>query len=152
MAYIYVICLLTISVCVCVCVCVCLCVFVCVRVCVCVSLSPPLWRLLPSAKCMRHTWVVPITNDVMLWVSVWVLLPSSFLHFLKMSYFTSKDKNPAQLQLEGKQYDIWFHKSMKCIHIGYKLVNQQTNKWQKDTKDKVATPIWILPLWIRSLA
>ena len=58
-------------VCVCVCACVpacmhvrtcmpaCVCVCVCVRACVCVCvyiyiLSP--WRLLPSAKCPRHTW------------------------------------------------------------------------------------------------
>ena len=34
---------------------VCVCVCVCVCMCVCVYIPSP-WRLLPSAKCPRHTW------------------------------------------------------------------------------------------------
>ena len=56
-------------------VCVCVCVCVRVRVCVCVYTLPPR-RPLPSARCLGHTWGAHI-NDVMLWVSFQVLLPSS---------------------------------------------------------------------------
>ena len=57
--------------------CVCVCVCVRARVCVCVYILPP-WRLLPIAMCPRHTWEVWI-NDLLLWIFIWVLLPSSFI-------------------------------------------------------------------------
>ena len=62
--------LTSLSACVCACVCVC--------VCVCVFSALPPWRFLPSARCLKHFWRVQI-NNVMLWVSSPVLLPSSFI-------------------------------------------------------------------------
>ena len=57
----------------------CACVRVCVCVCVCVCVyTLSLWRLPPCSRCLIHTWGVGI-NDVMLWVSFEVLLPSSFI-------------------------------------------------------------------------
>ena len=64
-------------------------------------------RLLPSARCLRHTLGVRI-NDIMLRVSIQVLLPSSFISVSKkVSYFTSKDGPPAHRQTEEKRYDIF---------------------------------------------
>ena len=83
--------------CVCVCIRVCVCVCVCVYVCVCAYILPPR-RLLPSARCLRHTWGVRI-NDLVLLISIWVLLPSSFTSVSK-SYFTSKDETPARRSRE----------------------------------------------------
>ena len=68
-----------------------------------------------------------------------------------MSYFTSKGKTPARRKLERKRYNIWLLEKMIYIDIVYKFAHQQTNKWRKDTKDKEATLIWILSLWIKSL-
>ena len=58
-----------------------------------------------------------------------------------MSYFTSKDETPALRQLERKRYNILLRKKMIYIDIGWKSATQQTDKWQKDTKDKEATLI-----------
>ena len=41
---------------------------------------------------------------------------------------------------------------MAYIDIGYKSAHHQTDNWWKDTKDKETTLIFILPLWIKSLA
>ena len=68
-----------------------------------------------------------------------------------MSYFTSKGETPARRKLERKRYNIWLLEKMIYIDIVYKLAHQQTNKWRKDTKDKEATLIWILSVWIKSL-
>ena len=62
-----------------------------VFVCVCVYTLPP-WRLLPTARCLRHTWGVRI-NDVMLWVSFQVLLPSSFISISKNVIFHLERRN-----------------------------------------------------------
>ena len=58
-----------------------------------------------------------------------------------MSYFTSKDEIPARRKLEAKLHDTWLREKMIYIDIGYKAAYQQTDKWQKDTKDKGATLI-----------
>ena len=83
------------SVCVCVCVCVCtrarVCVCVCVRVCVYVYILPP-WRLLPSTKRPRHTWGVRI-NDLVLWILIWILLPSSIISVSKSIIFHLQRRN-----------------------------------------------------------
>ena len=62
-----------------------------VFVCVCVYTLPP-WRLLPTARCLTHTWGVRI-NDVMLWVSFQVLLPSSFISISKNVIFHLERRN-----------------------------------------------------------
>ena len=62
-----------------------------VFVCVCVYTLPP-WRLLPTARCLRHIWGVRI-NDVMLWVSFQVLLPSSFISISKNVIFHLERRN-----------------------------------------------------------
>ena len=72
-------------------VCVRACVRGCVFVCVHVYTLPP-WRLSPSARCMGHTWGVRI-NDVMLWVSVRVFLPSSFIFVSKNVIFHLQRRN-----------------------------------------------------------
>ena len=69
----------------------CYCQGVCVRVRVCVcacvyGYTLPPWRLFPTAKYLRHTWGVRM-NDVMLWVSFQVLLPSSFISISKCVIF-----------------------------------------------------------------
>ena len=56
-----------------------------------------------------------------------------------MSNLTSNDETPARRQLERKQFDRWFCEKMIYIDLGYKSGTQQTDKWQKDTKDKEAT-------------
>ena len=74
-------------------VCVRACVRACVCVCVCVYVyTLPPWRLSPSARCMGHTWGVRI-NDVMLWVSVRVFLPSSFIFVSKNVIFHLQRRN-----------------------------------------------------------
>ena len=73
--------------------------------------------------------------------------------FLNMSYFTSEGEAPARRKLTRKRYDIRFREKMIYIDKGYKSAHHQTHKWQNDTtKDKEATLIYILPLWIKSLA
>ena len=54
-------------------------------VCVCVYILP-LWRLLLAARCPRHAWGVRI-NDLVLWIFIWVVLPSSFISFSKSIIF-----------------------------------------------------------------
>ena len=64
---------------------VCVCVCARARACVYAYTLPP-WRLFPTAKYLRHTWGVRV-NDVMLWVSFQVLLPSSFISISKYVIF-----------------------------------------------------------------
>ena len=61
--------------------------------CVCIYALPP-WRVLPSARCLRHTWGVRI-NDVMLWASFQVLLPSSFISISENVMFHLQRRNPS---------------------------------------------------------
>ena len=76
------------------------------------------------------------------WVSFQVLLPSSFISVSKnVIYITSKDENSSEHKLERKQYDIWFRKKIIYVDIGYKSAAQQTDKWQRETKDEEATQI-----------
>ena len=75
-----------------------------VFVCVCVYTLPP-WRLLPTARCLRHTWGVRI-NDVMLWVSFQVLLPSSFISISKNVIFHLERRN-SRLPATGEK-TIWY--------------------------------------------
>ena len=82
-------------------------VCVCVCVCVCVYILPP-WRLLPSARCLRLTWGVRI-NDLVLWILIWVLLPSSFVSVSKSVIFHLQRETPALRKLERKQNDIFEH-------------------------------------------
>ena len=110
--------------------------FLCV--CLCVYTLLPSRRLL-SPRWLTETWGVRI-NDVMLWVSFQVFLPSSLISISENAIFTSKDETTARWQLEGKRY-IWFHEKMISIDIGYKSVTQQTDNWGKNTKDKEATLI-----------
>ena len=73
----------------CVCLCVCVCVYVCV--CVCVYILLP-WMLLPSARCLRHTWGVRI-NDLVLLILFWVLLLSFFISVSKSVIFYLQRRN-----------------------------------------------------------
>ena len=60
--------------------------------CVCVYILP-LWRLLSTARCPRHTWEVRI-NDLMLGIFIWVLLPSSFISsFISFIIFHLQRRN-----------------------------------------------------------
>ena len=59
-------------------------------VCVCNILLP--WSLLPTARCLRHTWEVRI-NDLVLWIFVWVLLPSSFIYVSQNVIFHLQGRN-----------------------------------------------------------
>ena len=61
------------------------------RACVCVYILPP-WRLLPTARCPRHAWEVRI-NDLVLWIFIWVLLPSSFISISKSILFHLRRRN-----------------------------------------------------------
>ena len=72
--------------------------------------------------------------------------------FLYTLYFTSEDETPAHQKLERKWYDISLGEKIIYIDIGYKSTQNQTDKWRKDTKGKENTVIYILPLWIKSLA
>ena len=67
------------------------CVCVCVRACVCVYILPP-WRLLPTARYPRHAWEVWI-NDLVLWIFIWVLLPSSFISISESIIFHLQRRN-----------------------------------------------------------
>ena len=59
-----------------------------------------------------------------------------------MSYFTFKDKNSGEHELEGTWYDILAPcEKMIYIDIGYKLAMLEAYKLRNDTKDKEATLI-----------
>ena len=77
---------------VCECVCVCVCVYVCV--CVCILLYSSTVKGSSVYK-MSETYCRGTDQRV----------PSS--PFLKMSYFTTKDKSPALRQIGEKRYDIF---------------------------------------------
>ena len=111
----------------------------------------PLWKLLPTAKRLWHAWGVQI-NNVMFWVLFQLLLPSSFISISKYVIFHLRRRHSTCLKLERKRYDARLHEKMIYIDIGYKSVLHQTDKWRKETKDKEATLIYILPLWIKSWA
>ena len=139
-----------VRVCVCACVCVCVCgrvcvcvwacVCVCVRVCVCVDA----WRLWHTWSSHQRYFVVTISR-----------VSAKFLHVCFWIYHISppKTKTPAGRLLERKRNDIIFAlEKMIYIDIGYKLPHYKNRPWRKDTKDKEATLIQILPYWIMSLA
>ena len=120
------------------------CLYVCVCVCVCIyTLSP--WRLLISARCLRHAWGVRI-NDLVLWVSFQVILPGFFIFISKNVIFNLQKQNTSlwYILLGEKMIYIYIYIYIYWyiyIDIGNKSPNQQTNKWRKDTKDKEATLI-----------
>ena len=85
-------------------------------VCMYVYTLPP-WRLSPSARCMGHTWGVRI-NDVMLWVSVRVFLPSSFIFVYKNVIFHLQRRNWQHTDKLEKN-DMIYLALEKVIYIGY---------------------------------
>ena len=87
-----------------------LCVCVCVCVCMCVNILPT-WRLLLSARCMRHTWGARI-NDLVLWI--WMLLPSSFISVSKNVIFHLQRRNSSSLTGEKL---IWYIRVTKRWYI-----------------------------------
>ena len=105
-------------------------VCVCVCVCVCFYILPP-WRLLPTARCPRQTWEVRI-NDLVLWIFMWVLLPSSFISVSENVKFHLQRR---KLQ-RRKPVTYWREKHMiwcaprKMIYndIGYKSAPTQSIK------------------------
>ena len=60
-------------------------------VCMCVYILPP-WRFLPTARCPRHAWEVRI-KDLVLWIFIWVLLPSSFISISESIIFHFQRRN-----------------------------------------------------------
>ena len=75
-----------------------------------------------------------------------------FISISKYVIFHLWRRHSTCLKLERKRYDARLHEKMIYIDIGYKSVLHQTDKWRKETKDKEATLIYILPLWIKSWA
>ena len=70
--------------------------------CVCVFiLFHRVWRLLPSARCLIHTWGARI-NYVMFWLSFQVFLPSSFISISKNVIFHLHRQNSSSLTTEEK--------------------------------------------------
>ena len=128
-------------VCVCVCVCVCMCVFILFH-------RGGFFRLQDLCDILDGYGSAMSCCEYYSRCSCQV--PS--FPFLNMSYFTSEGETPACQKLKRKRYDIRFCKKMIYIDTGYKSAHHQTDKWQKDTKDKEATLIYFLPLWIKSLA
>ena len=100
-------------------VCACVCMFVCVYI------LPP-WRLLPTARCPRHTWEVRI-NDLVLWIFIWVLLPISFISISEnVIFYLQRQKLQLRNILERKRYDIvTASEKMIYIDIGYKSDTNQ---------------------------
>ena len=113
------------------------CVFVCVCVCVCVCVYTLLpWRLLPSARCLRHTWGVWI-SDVMFWVSFQVLLPSFSISASENVIFLLQRRNSKD---ETICY-IWLAKRWYVLILDISRPRLKADEWRKDTKDKEATLI-----------
>ena len=63
-------------------------------VCVCVYILP-LWRFLPTARCLRHVWEVRI-NDLVLWIFLWAFLPSPFISISESIIFHLQRRNFSQ--------------------------------------------------------
>ena len=101
--------------------CVCVCVCACARVCVCVYILPP-WRLLPIAMCPRHTWEVWI-NDLLLWIFIWVLLPSSFISVSENVIFHLQRRNSSS-PTNWRENDMiyWHCRKRWYTDVGYKSV------------------------------
>ena len=88
-----------------------------------------LWRLLPTARFLRHTREVRF-NNLVLWIFI-CQVPSSL--YLKMSYSTSKDETPAR---ENIIYVDLRYKSVTCHnrqvnekilrYAGYSKLNSST--------------------------
>ena len=91
----------------------------CVCVCVCVYILPP-WRLLSTARCPRHTWEVLI-NDLMLWIFIWVLLPSSFISsFISFIIFHLQRRN-SNLPKNWRENDMMYCVLRKDDIYGYRI-------------------------------
>ena len=105
--------LLLVCVCVCVCVCVfvCMCMCVCVYVCVCVCVYVCVYSstLKASSACkMSKTYLKGRINDLVLWILIWVLLPSSFISVSENVIFHLKWRNSNLSTTGEKRYDIWY--------------------------------------------
>ena len=125
---------------------VCVCVFVCV--CACVYTFPPagFFRLQDFFDVLEMFWSFAVS------ISRGICQVTSSL-FLNLSYFNSKDENSSPQLLERKRYNIiWAREKMIYIDIGYKSAQRQkATVTARDTKDKEATLIQILPCSIKSL-
>ena len=123
-------------------VCVCLCMRVWGSVCVVCLYSSTVKASSESARCPRDIWEVRI-NDLVLWIFISVLLPSSFISVSENVIFHPKGETPAHRPTGEKT--IWYISSarekMIYVDIGYKLPTQQTDKWRKNTNDKEAALI-----------
>ena len=80
------------SVCLCVCVCARARARVCVCVCVCVCLYSSTVKASSVNKTSKHTWGVRI-NDLVLWILIWMLLPSSIISVSKSIIFHLQRRN-----------------------------------------------------------
>ena len=109
-------------------------------------------RLLPSARCLRHTLGVRI-NDIMLRVSIQVLLPSSFISVSKKVIFHLQ-RWTSSTPTNWRE-TIWYIWHLKIWYILIQDISRpqlKTDKWPKNTKGKKTTLIQFLLLWIKSLA
>ena len=82
--------------------------------CVCVYILPP-WRLLPSARCLQHTWWPGSTIMCCEYYSG-CFCQVHLSRYLKMSYFTSKDENSSQTQ-NWRENDMIYWRPAKRWYI-----------------------------------
>ena len=80
-------------------------------VCVCVCLYPSTCWLLPAARRLWHTWEDRI-NDLLLWVFIWVLLPSPFISVSKpvLFHLRTRKLQPAADWRENEWYNTTVRK------------------------------------------
>ena len=116
----------------------CVCVYVCV--CVCVFILFQRKGFFRLQQCLGHSWEVRI-NDLVLWVSYQVLLPSSFISFSKNVIFHLQRWNFSNWQT-GKR-TIWYVAPAKMIYIdiGYKSTSLMPASDEKILKIRKATLI-----------
>ena len=135
------------NLCVCVCACVCVCVCVCGSLSVCLFLYS--FTVKTSSVCKVPETCLRGMDQQFCVVSI---IPGASAKFPRLHFIFHFQRWNSSTQTTGDK-TIWYMVPQKIDLYWYRYMwaTQQTDKWRKDTKDKEATLICILPLWVKSL-
>ena len=134
-----------------------LCVRVCASVCVCVCVSVCLSVCLSlNSFTVKASSVYKVSKTYLSGIDqqscVVSIIPGASAKFPRLHFIFHFQRWNSSTQTTGDK-TIWYMVPQKLDLYWYRYMwaTQQTDKWRKDTKDKEATLICILPLWVKSL-